>query len=258
MISQGVMNAILVQLIISLLLPIIVIIYLKKKNQLSWRSIGVGILIFIIFVHLLERAFHGFMINPDHPTELKWSDNPFYYVLYGIMAAALFEEFGRFIAYKFLLKRNRSLGDGLSYGLGHGGVEVLTIGIFGAVSAFLMVGLVNNGELGSVLGEQMNTEQIDTMKHQIINTPAYYYILSGVERVAALLMQIFLSILVLLGVKKGDMMYIWYAVFIHAVFNVAPALYQVGSIANIWLAEGIVILFGILSVFGMKRLLKQF
>ncbi len=257
LVSSSITYALTFQVLVSFLLPIVLIIYFKRKNKLSWRSLGIGILIFLLFVNILERLLHSFMLDPNNPSQLVFSDNPFFYCLYGILAAALFEEIGRFVGFTFFLKKNHSVGDGLSYGLGHGGVEVFTIGLLGSITGFLMIGLINNGELTTSLSGQMTTEQIEALRNQFVDTPAYYYILSGLERIAALGMQLFLSLVVLLGVRKREMIYIGYAVFAHAVFNVAPALYQIGVISNVFVAETIIFAFGLLAVYGIKRVVRE-
>jgi uncharacterized membrane protein YhfC len=38
-----------IQLFLSLIVPIIALIYLRKKALLSWKAIGVGALVFIVF-----------------------------------------------------------------------------------------------------------------------------------------------------------------------------------------------------------------
>ncbi|MBB6454137.1 putative membrane protein YhfC [Salirhabdus euzebyi] len=258
MVSQSVLNGVLFQFGISFLLPIVLIIYIKKKYTLSWRAIGIGFLTFFIFVQILERGLHTVMIDPQSPNQLKWSENPFYYVLYGILAAGIFEEFGRFLSFKLLLKKKRSIGDGLSYGIGHGSFETLSIGVLGSVSTFLMIGLINNGEAHQTLSNELSVAEIDAIKQQLVDSPAFLYVLSGFERMAAMAMHLFLSLVVLLGINKGDFLYVWYAVFIHAVFNVAPALYQVGTISNVWVAEAIVISFGICAVFGIVKIVKKY
>lgn len=258
MVSQSVLYGITVQFIICFLLPIVLIVYLRKKNLFSWKALGTGIIIFLLFVNILERLLHSVVLNPESPMTLIFSDSKVLYVLYAILAAGLFEEFGRFVGYKFFLKDQHGLKDGLSYGIGHGGVELFTIGLLGAITSFMMFGLVNNGELASALGESLTQEQIQEMETQFIETPAYMYILSGLERVAALSMQIFLSLVVLLGVRKNVLKYVWAAVGLHAIFNLSPALYQVGAISNVVLAESIIFILGIAAFFGIKKVSAQY
>ena len=58
------------------------------------------------------------------------SHNPWLYGLFMGGTAAIAEEFGRYIAVRFLLKKNRRYADGIAYGLGHGGIEaMLLIGV---------------------------------------------------------------------------------------------------------------------------------
>lgn len=61
MVSSTVIASITIQLVLSILVPIIAFVYFRKKYHINWKVVGVGILIFIGFTQILETPFHLFM-----------------------------------------------------------------------------------------------------------------------------------------------------------------------------------------------------
>ncbi|WP_256682622.1 YhfC family glutamic-type intramembrane protease [Pseudobacillus badius] len=149
---------------------------------------------------------HAFMIDPAGPS-LKRTDHPFFYALYGGLASALFEELGRYLVFLLLLKRSRQFGDGVSLGIGHGGVEAVLVGALGAVIAFIYAMMIDNGPFETNLSV-LPPEQISQLKTQIMETGFTAYLLAGLERAGAMVMQIMFSVMVLFGVKSGTFKYV--------------------------------------------------
>ncbi|UFU01193.1 YhfC family intramembrane metalloprotease [Radiobacillus kanasensis] len=227
-------------------------LYMKKKDFVSWKAIGVGVLIFFLFSQILEKILHVVVLAPSG-TELKWNSNPYVFMLYGGLAAGVFEEIGRYLGFKWILKNNRSFKDGMSFGFGHGGFEALLIALLGAVNSFVVATMINSGTLDDLIGTGVTAESVQTIKEQVVNTGFFTFILGGVERLPAILLHIALSLLVLYGVHKG-FRFVLYAIAIHAFVDFAPALYQAGVITNLWLLEVYLIIIGVLSFLGIKRL----
>ena len=74
---------------------------------------------------------HRIVLQPQADgTIALQTENPWLYVLYGIAAAAIFEETARWVIFYWLQKkRPLTFRDGVAYGLGHGGIEALFVGI---------------------------------------------------------------------------------------------------------------------------------
>ncbi|SMO69773.1 Putative membrane peptidase family [Melghirimyces algeriensis] len=106
-------------LMLSLTFPIIVLSYLYKKKQVSLKPILIGAAIFVIFSQSIERILNLYILQTT-----EWFNNPYLYAIYGGLAAGLFEESGRFLGFRYLLKNHRGWKDGLSYGIGHGGIDL--------------------------------------------------------------------------------------------------------------------------------------
>ena len=102
--------------------------------------------------------------------------------------AALFEETARLIFFKWLeKKRTFEDSDALAYGLGHGGLELLYLGMGSLISLLILFSLLesSNPDLANLLPK--NT--LETVQ----SLSGWQVYLLGVERVLALVMQIGLS-----------------------------------------------------------------
>ncbi|GGE45326.1 membrane protein [Pullulanibacillus camelliae] len=242
MIAKSAYVGMIIQIIISAGVPIALLIYLQIKKALSWKAVGIGILVFIVFSRILETAAHHLFLNGN---TLKWTDSGIAFAIYGGLAAGVFEEIGRYIGFKWLLKGKSHLTDGLSYGIGHGGIESLLIGTFAGVNALIISHLINTGTLASSLGSQFSAEDVQSLKEGFVNQGLGPYILGSIERLMAFILQLFLSLLVLLGVRRHAFKYVLAAIGLHAVFDFFPALYQAHLISSLWIIEAIICLFGI-------------
>lgn len=244
------------QFLISILLPVFLIVYWRRKGKFSWRVFWSGVGVFILFSQIMEAGLHALMIDPTGPS-LKMTDSPFLYALYGGLAAALFEELGRFLVFLLLLKHSREFGDGVSFGIGHGGIEAVLIGAIGAVNALVYAVMINNGTFEGNLN-MLPPEQVSQLKERMLETGFSSYLLAGVERTAAIIMQVMFSVLVLFGVRSGEFKYVLYAIGLHLFIDFFVALYQVGTIKNIWVVETLIVVFALVSIYIIKQLKIRF
>jgi uncharacterized membrane protein YhfC len=245
-----------IQLFLSLVVPIILLIYLRKKALLSWKAIGVGALVFIVFSQVLEKGVHMLMIDTT-TMRLKFTDNPYIFAVYGALMAGVFEEVGRYLGFKTLLKKETELKHGLSMGLGHGGIESILIGTLGAVTVIMYAVLINSGTfISKVPPDQVAA--MSQLKETIINTPYWMYIIAGLERVMAVIAHIGLTMIVFYGIRLNQIKYLFYAIILHALMDMAPALYQIKVVKSVWLAEGVVLLFAVFFGFITYKLSMKF
>jgi uncharacterized membrane protein YhfC len=257
MISALTMSGMVIQLLVSFLFPIGLLIYLRKKQLFSWKPFGVGILVFIVFSQILERVLHALMIDANG-TSLKWTDSVFLFVLYATLAAGIFEELGRYFSFKWMLKNNREYKDGLSFGLGHGGIEAMLIGVLGAVNALILASLIDSGVFDHTIAPTLPAEQAALLKEKIQGTSFIMYVLGGIERIFAISFHIAMSLLVLLAIRENRFIFVIYAILLHALMDVVPALYQAKVVTNIWIAEAVIVLFGIVAFRFTLKIKKRF
>ena len=103
----------------------------KKKYKINLSVLGLGAVAFFVSSQVLEKIVHLLVLHPQKDgTVPLMTGNPLLYVIYGVCMAALFEETARLVFFKWLEKK-RALedSDALAYGLGHGGLELLYLGM---------------------------------------------------------------------------------------------------------------------------------
>ena len=239
---------------ICFLFPIIVLIYFKKKEKINLKPVIIGAIIFFVFTQILERALHMVVIGGN------LIKNPIFFSIYGALAAGVFEEVGRFIAFKTVLKDKHEWKDGIAYGIGHGGIEAILIGIIANVQFIVYSNLINKGlfetnVISKVPASQVN--QLQQLKEAFIQTPASNFIIGFVERIFAFGIQIALTMVVLYAIKYRKNIYLLVAILLHALIDFPAALYQM-KIVNILGAEVIVLLFFIISLIYLSKTKKIF
>ena len=176
---------------------------------------------------------------------------PLLYVLYGIATAAIFEETARYVIFRYLQKkRPLTIGDSLAYGLGHGGIEALFIGISGLLSLFVLAQLVSQGN--SPLLAKLPQATI----YYVQKLQAGQIYLLAFERILALAIQVFLTFWVWTAVKDKKLGYFLAALGFHALIDLAPALVQVGWLTQPILVEVIILVEFLALVFLTKKFLS--
>ena len=157
--------------------------------------------------------------------------------------AGLFEETGRFVTMRFLLKKEQKDDhNAIMYGIGHGGIEMAFILVIGMVNQLLDSVMINTGQTESLLAplDASSKEVLQQAFDSLVNTPPYMFLLSPVERLAAITAQISLSVFVWIAVTRAGkkLMYVL-AVLLHLLLD-AVAVILSGLGISTWLIEGII------------------
>lgn len=237
MVSINSIMAMIFTIIVSVVFPITLIIIMRLKYKASLKSFFIGALAFLIVVQFIEGPINYYMIAVNKDTSSIIMSNPFIYMLYGGLMAGIFEETARYICFKYILKKERRIQDGISYGIGQGGCEaILIVGITYISNLIVSIG-INNGSVSK--------ETIGTLYDQLVGIQSHIWLIGGVERLSAIIIQIGLSLLVFKAIKDNKKVYYLLAVLVHAVIDFPAALYQRGII-NIFITEGLVIVSAVL------------
>ncbi|KPC99058.1 hypothetical protein LR69_02750 [Geobacillus sp. BCO2] len=229
----------------------------KEKRMAFVEGVRRRALIFLVFSQVLEKALHIAVLEPGRPA-LKGTDSVWLFVLYAALAAGVFEEIGRYVGFRWLLKRHREYGDGLSFGLGHGGAEAVLLGVLGAVNVMVLSILIQSGAFDKTIAPSLPVGQAELIKKQVLHTPFAMYVLGGLERLFALAVHTALSLVVLLGVRKRQFRYVVYAILIHAAMDVLPALYQAKVVTNVWAVEAVLLIWAVAAVSFICRIKPAF
>lgn len=205
-------------LAVSIGLPVILMIIVHKKTHARISAFFIGCGIFIGFALILEQILHRIVLRAAGNV---LQNNIFLYGLYGGLAAALFEEAGRFIAMKFCMKKRLDRANAVMYGVGHGGAEAIIIVGLTYINNVITSIMINSGGIQttmSLLDASLQEATYQQLK-ALWQLPAYQFYLGGVERILAIILQICLSVLVYKTVKSGQKKFVVGAFLLHFIVD---------------------------------------
>lgn len=206
--------------------PIGAWLWLRRRFDLAWRDIGVGAGVFVLFALILERTLHVYLLQLN-PVTAQWLRVPALFIIYGALMAGLFEECGRWLGLRHLTRTPGDAATPVAYALGHAGAEAWLVGAASQAQMVMFGVAANQGQLDARLaasGAQSMSGAIHAMLAQL--SP---WLAAGavVERIAAMLIQFTLTLLVWHAVRQRRLLPVILAVLLHAVADLPAALYQV-------------------------------
>lgn len=222
MIPTSSLVMIVINLILGFAIPVCLAWWLVKKQNASLRTILIGAATFIVFALVLESIVHNIVLKGPHGAAIQ--GNMLYYALYGGLMAGLFEETGRFLSMKYLLKKEpTTVKPALAYGIGHGGVEMIILFGFSMISLLTMAVMVKSGQTDMLLSKVPAEAQgqIQATISQLTDPRVGNWLMGLWERISAILLHLSLSILVWAAVRKGGK-WLWLfpaAILLHALVD---------------------------------------
>jgi len=234
-----------ITLLLSVGLPVVLAVIVLKKYSEVLKSILIGALIFFVSQVVLRIPILQILSKQNYFVE--FSKHYIVYSLFLGLTAGVFEEVGRYVGFRGFLKDRLDYQNGIAYGIGHGGIEsVLIVGIT-YINNIVYSFLINSGSLDVLLKGKVSPEVIKSIKSALIETPASAFLLAGFERVFTMAIQIALSLLVLVAVKRKRLYYLAFAILLHTIID-APAAYMALVKVNIFAIEFVVLLWAVLSL----------
>ena len=207
-------------LFISLILPILISIFLIVRSKAYLKPIIIGVLTFLIF-QVFTRIYIIQVILPTQVWYILFTyQYPVMYAFLLSLTAGLFEEIGRYIMMKFIL-RKMELKQALAFGIGHGGIEAMLFVGF----ALIMT----------------NPATLDTQN----------LMLSGLERLSAIIFHCGFSVLVYQMLFKGKKYHLIYSITLHTLVNFVSVILMMNGV-NLWILEGLLLIFALLMVYFIK------
>ena len=219
MISTGTLVFMILDLILGFAVPVCLAWWMIKKYKVRLSTILIGAATFIVFALVLEALVHRIVLSGERGALIQ--GKTLYYALYGGLMAGLFEETGRFLSMKFLMKKEPTTAlPGLAYGAGHGGVEMLVVFGLSMISNLAMVVMINAGQLETIVSQTPAEaqEQVRAAAAKLTELRAGDLLLGLWERISALILHLSLSVLVWAAVRKGGK-WLWLfpaAILLHA------------------------------------------
>ena len=226
-------------LAIAIGLPVIVMIVFMKRLHGKFLPVLIGAGTFIVFALLLEQLLHTVV---QLVFKERLTQNVFAYAVYGGLAAALFEETGRFLSMRFLMKKWRTKENALMYGVGHGGAESILLIGGSYISNLLIMSLYRLPFFYRILSglDPAVRTRLNEAVTAIVKTPPSHFFLAGAERIAAFVLQLCLSYIVYRAVKERKWILLLLAGFLH--FFVDAGVVLLAHASPLWLTEALLVL----------------
>ncbi len=260
-VGTGTIQALILGAVLSVVLPVGIMIFWKIKKKEPVTSLLAGVFVFFVFALMIEKSIQALVIMLDHPVSRFINTHPVCLALVTALFAGVFEETGRMAAYRILLKKQTNKETAISYGLGHGGAEIIFILGITFVQYTLYAQMINQGTYQTLIDQVPN--QADTFKELAKNIAEFGFgnlCISLLERCSALLFHVGASIMVFAACRKSGAFWLYpLAIGLHTLMDFLAALYALG----IWhipvlLLEGILLLYGIAVLYmSYTRLYKQ-
>lgn len=250
--------------------PVAAAIIWKVKKKEPFTTILIGAATFLLFALILEKpiqnvlAFPTAMGLPDHAVSRFLSANPILLALVSGLFPGVFEETGRLVAFKTILRNRKNRETSISYGIGHGGFEVILILGITYIQYIAYAVMINTGIIGIIINQvaSLAPDQLGSVESVVNLLTGFSFADLGiafVERIFAVLFHIGASILVFYACRNKKSFWLYpFAILLHTAVDFIGAL----SIFNVihlspWVLEGIIAVFGLLTFLGAYFLLYK-
>ena len=218
-IGRSSIPSLVITVILMIAIPVIFFLYWRRKHkqQTNISYLIAGAIGFLVSARVLELGVH-----------------------YVCIIAGVFEECGRHVVLKYLMKKNRTRENAVQYGIGHGGIEILAV-ILPAMITYLVVAVMfSKGSVEEALSALKITEDTAAAALPSVQTAAAFnygmMAMNVLERLFAMLIHIGLTVIVFYGVKNAKKRYLPLAILLHMLMDTFPALYQRG-VVQLWTVE---------------------
>lgn len=240
---------IILTLAFSFLLPVGLLVWWKRKTGAKLWCFLAGAVCFFLFANILESLMHQAVLYGTGPVSVAIQGSPALYVLYGCLAAGVFEETGRLFGFKVLLKNHAEKECAAAYGIGHGGIEViLTLGAVYVLYYLASLGVqVAEPETNAVFAGLASSISLGSASVAML------------ERVSAMMLHVGLSMLMFTACReKGRRWACLACIGLHALADVPACLYQTGVLTSLGIVEALTFGFGIACLLIGKNALARY
>jgi len=208
--------SIVVALLITIAFPIAAGFWLKRKLGVSWRVISYGLLGYFIVQSLLSLLLNGTATLVDNGT-IPISEQGFIILqlVLSVLLAAVLGVLIRWMGMKYLTEKLDTLEAAYGIGVGYGGAE-----------SILLVGLPLLMTFISMLSNMNIDPQTTTLDPGVVaqleelwQVPFYFPLAGSLERIAAFVMHITVTVLILQVFKRKNAIWIAAALGVELVVN---------------------------------------
>ena len=236
-----------------ILVALAFVFYAALRRWLGWRYLLLGALFWVLTV-LVKFAF-AIPVNPVLFRVLRVSQenlfSPGNLIAY-LYIGALTGIFEVGLAYLILWKirwGKATWSQALAFGIGFGVIEALLLGFSNLFSSLLAMTSPNTLPIAS----------LGTLAH---NATFVMGLAPVVERLAVIFAHIFACVLIFYAIASGEAKWAWYAILYKTLLD-APAGFAsfwgvVGSAGKIWSIEAIMIVFGLIGLWGTIQIARRY
>ena len=234
--------ALIITVILMIVIPVGCFLYWRRKHkqQTNISYLIAGAIGFILSARVLELGVHYVCILADNPVSRFINGNTWAFVLYGTMMAGVFEECGRHIILKYILKKNRTRENAVLYGIGHGGIEILAVLLPSMILYLVIAILFSQGNVEEAMKQLKITEETAAAALPSVRAAAAFdygmMAMNIIERLFAMLLHIGLTVIVYYSVISEKKGFLPLAILLHMLMDTFPALYQRG-VVPLWTVE---------------------
>lgn len=258
-VPSGAIGGMVLAMIFAILAPILLLILWRIKKKCNLMPTLTGAVTFVVAALVLESIPKYFLFAGTNTVSEYVLSHAWAYALAGALLAGIFEECGRFVAFRFFLKKHTARETAITYGIGHGGIECMILLGLGMFSNLSMAFAINSGALPMIL-KNLPAEQAAAYE-SVVSTLAsatFGLFLWGIwERIFTVLFHIALSVLVFAGVTEKSKGYLFpLAILLHAGLDIFAALYQFGAI-TLPVTELFITLFSCVCAFFAYRVYRR-
>ena len=232
----------------------------KHKGQIKFKYLIAGAIGFIVSVRVLELGVHLVCIVFDNPISRFINGNTTAYVLYGCIMAGVFEECGRHVILKYIVKKDQTRENAVLYGIGHGGIEVLTVVLPVIALEAVIAIMFSSGDIPAALSALNITEETAAAALPTVTAASEFgvemMIVFVLERIITMCVHIGLTVIVFYGAVEKRKRFLFLAIALHAIVDSFVGLYQ-RAVISIWVCEIWAVLWAAVIVFIAVKLYKK-
>lgn len=228
MISTSVLNFLLEIAVLSFIFPVVFILVWKMRHHKSFKPTFIGVGVFLVFSQILTSIPYTIFVSLNHPIGNVLRTNPVLLAIYTGIVTALFEEIGRYLAFRYFLSDQEARQTAISYGLGHGGIEcMLSIG-WGNLQYYVVATVINQKDSAA---SEVPANILSTIK----GLSAFDCIINGLIGLLVFALQIALSILVFQAFRNVKLRrrLMCFAMGLHAMMYIPSGLYAASLIPKV-------------------------
>lgn len=256
--------------LLGIALPIVVVLIWKIRKKEPMTTILIGAATFLLFAIVLEKPIQNVIIFPvqmglpDHAVSRFINARPILWAFLVGLFPGVFEETGRLVAFKTVLRKRKNRETSISHGLGHGCFEAMfLIGV--TYIEYIALGImINTGTFGSIIGQAAAQApdavgQLYTIADQLASFSFGSMALVLAERVFAVLYHVGASIIVFYACRDKKRFWLYpLAIVLHTALDFIAALTMVNLFnPSPVVLEVIVGVYGILTFLGAYFLLYK-